>query len=891
MEPRGGTADVRRASAAIEDAKKLAASEPGEALERLEGAISAPLRRLDPTLTARASYLKAQLLCERGDYDAALGSVRSARRDWLAAGRRLEALRTDLGKATILHELGEYRQAISVSDGLLGAVGVGEVTESGPSVASIRARAHNNLGNAWMRLGDHQRALRHYDVAANLFYGLDDEAMRAMTDANRGLAYLKLGMAHRALDELRRAERALDGRGLRLPAAKCSMDIAEAHLHLGQIGAAISVLGEIREVLEDLDAVPELARLSTTLGNALLRAQLPLAARIEARKAADIFAELSMVDDSGRATYLCGLASLMLGEPMQAAAELAAAARLFADCGSTGHEARVWLTQAQLVRRSGKPEVAMRLAVPAVERLEEIEERVPAIIGRLLLASLSDDATEVERHLRTAEEQAATLGLAALSISIELARARHHRRQGRLEEAAALLRRTLLTTPPDAGMLASGDAELSIALEGTGSDAYDELIDILLEQSTQRSHDEAWQWAALARGRALADAAGRRGERLDGPPAGRPLRTPLADDLELLLGGPPGQGVAGDGDGLPPLPEGPLLQYYVLGADVVAFVVREGQVYVRRLPQAVASVVALTNVWQLECARLSSAARDHGQEPAGDPAMADSVLRELHRLLVEPVGDLLEDVYGLPLLVVAHQQLWVVPFEALHGGGEPFSARHALVFAPGTYSPTGADAASPEAGSTVVLAVPDEVAPRIAEEAARVVELRPGAELRTGAEADSASFLRRAPGPEILHLACHGSYDPSNPFRSGLRLSDRWVTASEVMEMDLAGTLVVLSACAAGRTSTTTPEPAGMAWAFLAAGCRAVIASSWTVEDDAALELVSSLYERLAEGASPRDALARARADLARRRRHPYYWASFRLTCSPEIALTEGLSL
>jgi len=70
--------------------------------------------------------------------------------------------------------------------------------------------------------------------------------------------------------------------------------------------------------------------------------------------------------------------------------------------------------------------------------------------------------------------------------------------------------------------------------------------------------------------------------------------------------------------------------------------------------------------------------------------------------------------------------------------------------------------------------------------------------------------------------------------------------------------------------------------AFHLAGARTVIASQWSVDDDATRDWMRALYEARARGAAAAaDAMAAAsRAVLGARRRaglstHPFYWAAF----------------
>jgi CHAT domain-containing protein len=101
------------------------------------------------------------------------------------------------------------------------------------------------------------------------------------------------------------------------------------------------------------------------------------------------------------------------------------------------------------------------------------------------------------------------------------------------------------------------------------------------------------------------------------------------------------------------------------------------------------------------------------------------------------------------------------------------------------------------------------------------------------------------------------------------------VTAAEILDLDLGGALVTLSACESGRYGTGTAEPVGLGWSFLAAGASGVVVSQWTVDDDVTASLMGEFYGHLVDGRPPADALRRAQQSTARVHSHPFYWAPF----------------
>jgi tetratricopeptide (TPR) repeat protein len=110
------------------------------------------------------------------------------------------------------------------------------------------------------------------------------------------------------------------------------------------------------------------------------------------------------------------------------------------------------------------------------------------------------------------------------------------------------------------------------------------------------------------------------------------------------------------------------------------------------------------------------------------------------------------------------------------------------------------------------------------------------------------------------------------------------LTAEEITTLDLRGVdWVVLSACQTAAGETWTREGfLGMQRAFHLAGARTVIASRWSVEDEATRQWMRALYVARAGGsASAAQAMAASSRSVLKSRRqsgrstHPFYWAAF----------------
>ncbi|MBD3401555.1 CHAT domain-containing protein [candidate division GN15 bacterium] len=145
-----------------------------------------------------------------------------------------------------------------------------------------------------------------------------------------------------------------------------------------------------------------------------------------------------------------------------------------------------------------------------------------------------------------------------------------------------------------------------------------------------------------------------------------------------------------------------------------------------------------------------------------------------------------------------------------------------------------------------------------------------------------------------VHFAVHGLMDRVDPWRSALLLSpeqgtrhDGLLQSEEIMNLSMPVDNVFLSAC---QTHAGTRHPGegvqSLARSFLIAGSRSVVATLWNINDRSTARLGAEFYTLLAKGATKSAALAAAqRAMLASDRtlyHHPYFWAPFTLSGSPD---------
>lgn len=137
----------------------------------------------------------------------------------------------------------------------------------------------------------------------------------------------------------------------------------------------------------------------------------------------------------------------------------------------------------------------------------------------------------------------------------------------------------------------------------------------------------------------------------------------------------------------------------------------------------------------------------------------------------------------------------------------------------------------------------------------------------------------------LIHIAAHATANRESPLDSAVILSrsgERYsLTARDIARIPIRARLVTLSACrGAGSRAYAGEGTVGLAWGFLHAGARNVIAGLWAVDDRSTSLLMQKLYAGLARGARPAAALRAAKRELIQSglsMRKPYYWAPFQL--------------
>jgi CHAT domain-containing protein len=262
----------------------------------------------------------------------------------------------------------------------------------------------------------------------------------------------------------------------------------------------------------------------------------------------------------------------------------------------------------------------------------------------------------------------------------------------------------------------------------------------------------------------------------------------------------------------------------------------------------------------------------------------------LYSLLIEPIEPLLNQRHFKRLLISPNKDLNTLPFAALPTKDKGFVADlYPVTIISSLTGLAEMRSANQHAGTPFpVLVFGDPASPvgrlvHSANEAMAIANLY-GMKPVLGKDVTDSAVKKLGGRARIIHFACHGRVDATEPMESGLALTpeggaDGFLHAYEVAsDLHLNADLVVLSACQTGLGKNEGNEGLnGLTRAFQYAGAKSVLVSLWSVDDKSTSEFMQLFYKALKSGKSKDVALQMAEIGLRKKYPNPYYWAPFTL--------------
>lgn len=243
------------------------------------------------------------------------------------------------------------------------------------------------------------------------------------------------------------------------------------------------------------------------------------------------------------------------------------------------------------------------------------------------------------------------------------------------------------------------------------------------------------------------------------------------------------------------------------------------------------------------------------------------------------------------LLIVPHDALHYMPFQALRNGDAYLIEQHALAFAPSAgvavqLARRGIDQEAPlvafgNPGTDERLALPGAE-----REVEHIAALFSDSKIFIQAAATKDQFRASVAKAGILHVAAHAEVDLVDPLQSRILFAPKGDDAGFMEARELYGlnmdnvSLITLSACESGLGRVARgDEILGFTRSFLSAGASGLLVSLWQVEDESTELLMTTMYRNLAQGQPSAVAMQRAQLAVMHNKNYgePYFWAAFDL--------------
>jgi tetratricopeptide (TPR) repeat protein len=257
-------------------------------------------------------------------------------------------------------------------------------------------------------------------------------------------------------------------------------------------------------------------------------------------------------------------------------------------------------------------------------------------------------------------------------------------------------------------------------------------------------------------------------------------------------------------------------------------------------------------------------------------------------------------------IVIPHEVLWRVPFEALPAEDGYLADTMSITYAPSVTvlvrAPRTVSSDPAPANASVVVVGSPQLSPATIDRTAQTAPawlLRPAAssdqEIKAlvsdaadhiaridGANATEAAVREQLPAASVIHLATPFRINGASPLFSSTLLApdanhDGALEAREIMNLDLHARVAVVSDGNVMAMREAADEAAIVAWTWRAAGVPALILRRWASDDTLSSTFLADVHARLRAGDAPDVALQAARKNLRGKKggASPYQWAAW----------------
>ena len=765
---------------------------------------------------------------------------------------------------------------------------------------SAQGACYMNMGKIYTNLGERGQAFFYLEKARTIYSGFELQQAQASVHYFLGKLYDDTGDGNQALGYLNQALAAFREAGSVNPRILTHLAIAQVLLKRSQSREALDHLYQALGLATRINSRSMMARIFDGLGESCLLLQDYPEAICHFEAALSLHRQLGLVTGEAMTLYNLSRAYLKMNRSVEAERYSYNARSLFQEIGQRQGEALALYTLAQIQRGEGAPALALETNDAALDILESLRAK---ITGRNLRAHFSasiHDLYDFKINLLNQLSETRQDPTFAVKAFETAERAR----------AQSLLELLQDVTPGDDPRAISGFRKKK-------QDRLNDLNGKSLYRMTLIQRGQSLEQVERDIDRLMTEYRGLEAEIDQNNPRYAYLSDIHSAELSKIR------------DHV--LDEDTVLLEYALGQETsYLFLASSVDFRVFPLPAAANLEDMAREAYKALKARGQKISFETMSERNHRIKEADAEWTRLSRALSDAlIRPALPYIDQKRLLIIAEDALQILPFNALpdpdreewtplivdheviiapsasvllflvNEHKKKKSARHALaIFADPVFNAEDArfkdQAAAPTPSQILAMRQRGSGWQRLthtSREAEKIREIAPAEHIliATGFEATREAAMN--PGLidyRMLHFATHGVIDAKRPELSGLVLSlfdkqgaprNGFLSQGEIFQLKLNADLVVLSACQSALGQEIKGEGmVGMTQAFMYAGSPLVLASLWSIEDEATADFMGNFYKNMFQkNMAPTKALQSAQQTMWRDAHHhsPYYWGAF----------------
>jgi len=805
----------------------------------------------DAMVRARAAVTKGITLARTSENAKALSYFDEAIRLYDEAGDELSSAKVRLNRIECYRQLTRYDEALQD-----GKITCQVFTRLGQK--QLLARSLNNLGAVFFQLDRFREWLNALQEGGKLLQEVGDDKSLSMVYWNQAVALTSLNRGPEAVGYYKLSRKLALETGQTWLAATSNYNLGYHHYTQCEYTRALDILAETRTALS-LDHW-HLSLCNLTQSEIYLEINMCRDAIRFAEAAYKGFESIQKPFEVAKAVGVMAIAHSQIREYKEAGRLFEKARSMFKEQGNAVRAAAMDLHRGVMWLQMGRYTDTRAVAEEAYNAFMKESIKPKAAYARIVSARASLRLGELECASNNAADANRLHGESPLpwvGHQLHAVLGEIHSAQGDLPAARGEFRQAIQELEEVRSNIAADELRLNYLKDKVP--VYEMLMTTDLRLGDPAMLEEAFETAERAKSRTLVDLLAGSVEAL------KQANSSSLEDVRQALA-----------------PNAVLIEYIMTGDNVSAFCVSRARF-----------VVAQNICSRAELRKRFGFLQYHLTTFAGNPAAAqaraslalaniEDHFQKLYEMLIRPVEAFLVDAASL--VFVPFDFLHYVPFHALFDGTAYLADRFIISYAPTATIHrlfTRRERGSND-GAALLIGVPDESAPLIAEEIESIQSVLPEARSFVGAGATKECLTREIQTAGIIHIASHATFRPDNPMFSSLQLHDAAINFFDIYSLRTSASLVTLSGCGTGLSNVVAgDELLGLVRGFLYAGATSVVLSLWDVNDRTTADLMKSFYSYLAAGGTKGQSLRSAMLCVRDEHPHPYYWAPFLLMGNP----------